>query len=330
MLTIWRFVHLEIDSMGKVENNKAIVSIIENVTVGSSQVNVPIGFPRRPLEDGRFESGKLVSESSILEVDYNWDYDLTIHSAGDPVNIFSGQIFDLFDDDDYNRTLLPGTFGDNGEEIEERTDTFSRMREFDSEAGNSFAKAYIRPEYTWAINKGYNQGNLPFASNIGSTILVEQIETYRDSKNDENDDFWIGYLQLAYQGGVPEDDDPNSEKAVGGEMPPGDTANDPPPPPRPGSVPVPFPAGGHGALVYMETCRDVDRVHDGFPNPYPNIWCVEVPVHELGHQFGLEGDTPNLTGTEYFGVMGYSRQTYSFVERHINLMRSRIQSPGQP
>lgn len=331
MLTIWRFVHLEIDSMGKVENNYLTVPIGADVTVGSSQVTVPILGFRRPLEFGRFESGKLVAGSSILEVDFNGDYDLHIHSAGDPVDIGYGQIFDLFDDDDYNRILLPGTFGDNGEEIEERTDTFSKMREFDTEAGNSFAKAYIRPEYGWAVNKGYNKGNLPFVSNVGSTILEDQIEKYRDSKNDEKDDFWVAYLQLAYQGGVLGDNDPGYEEATGGVTPDADTDDDPPPPPPPGLPPL-FPSGGHGALIYMETCRDVDRDFDDspYPSPYQTIWCVEVPVHELGHQFGLNGDTKDYpSGPNYFGVMGYSRTSYSFVERHINLLRSRVKSPGE-
>jgi hypothetical protein len=80
----------------------------------------------------------------------------------------------------------------------------------------------------------------------------------------------------------------------------------------------------------METCRDVDRVFDdGSPRPTPNIFCVEVPVHELGHQFGLKGDNEDGSGPNYFGVMGYSGNSYSFVERHINLMRLRVKSPGE-
>jgi hypothetical protein len=332
MLTVWRFVHIEVDSMGTVQNNHFSRLIGDTVTVGSTSVTVPYYNITKGIQPNRFESGKMVVGSDILEIDSNTAIDFTLRSAGAPVSLFYGQTFVAFDDDNYNKVHVPGTFADNGEDIEEQEETFSKMRESDLESRNSFIKAYIRPEYSWAASRNYNQSNVPFVLNVQNGTSLVQINPYRGSRYDEDDEFWVAYLQLSYQGDVYEDNDPYTEEDVTlGVSSGGSTDDDPPPPPPPGLPPL-FPPGHVGSLVYMETCRDVDRIFDGvLPRPYPNIQCVSTPVHELGHQFGLKGDTTtgDPSNTNYFGVMGYSGTSYSFVERHINLMRLRVKSPGE-
>lgn len=45
--------------------------------------------------------------------------------------------------------------------------------------------------------------------------------------------------------------------------------------------------------------------------------------HEIGHQFGIRGDTPG------FGLMSYNNEL-TFVDRHLNVIRWRRKSPGIP
>lgn len=322
MLTVWRFVHIEVDSMGTVQNNHFSRLIGDTVTVGSTQVTVPYYNFTKGLQPNRFESGKMVVGSDILEIDSNTAIDFTLRSAGAPVSLFYGQTFVAFDDDDYNNVHVPGTFADNGEDIEELEQTFSKMRESDLESRNSFVKAYIRPEYSWATSRNYNQSNIPFVLNVQDGTVESRIEPYRGSKYDENSDFWVAYILLGYQPTEEKDKDPYTEIATLGATPRGEFEDDPPLR-IPGRVPVPFPYGGIGSLIYMETCRDADYFND--PRLSPALEVVSTPVHELGHQFGLTGDTMD----NEFGVMGYAGETYSFVARHINLMRYRAESPGE-
>jgi hypothetical protein len=76
------------------------------------------------------------------------------------------------------------------------------------------------------------------------------------------------------------------------------------------------PRGGEGALVYLETSRDVD-VNEGADAR------IRVTPHEVGHQFGLKGDVAN------FGIMSDSGPL-EFVATHINIFRCRVKSSGQP
>ena len=233
MLTVWRFVHIEVDSMGTVQNNHFSRLIGDTVTVGSTSVTVPYYNITKGIQPNRFESGKMVVGSDILEIDSNTAIDFTLRSAGAPVSLFYGQTFVAFDDDNYNNVHVPGTFADNGEDIGELEETFSKMRESDLESRNSFVKAYIRPEYSWAASRNYNQSNVPFVLNVQNGNELDQINPYRGSRYDEDDEFWVAYLQLSYQGDVQEDNDPfYTEDETGGVSCCGYTDNDPPPPPR--------------------------------------------------------------------------------------------------
>lgn len=71
------------------------------------------------------------------------------------------------------------------------------------------------------------------------------------------------------------------------------------------------PKGSEGSILFLETVRDSGGL----------LPIVSAP-HEVGHQFGLKGDA---TG---FGLMSVEGTT--FVDRHLNVLRWRVKSPGQP
>lgn len=61
-----------------------------------------------------------------------------------------------------------------------------------------------------------------------------------------------------------------------------------------------------------------------------------VAPHEVGHQFGLSGDTSPLSGEVVYGIMSYGKGVVTvnppylkFVPAHLNMLRWRVKSPGQ-
>ena len=261
---------------------------------------------------------------------------------GNAVTLING-LYQLFDDDDFDGNDGPppvgdGTLdGDNGEDVTFRgltkfDETFSRLQvgtHLDPNPldRNRYAAAYIEPEYTWAeAQTGMNDSDVQFQLNVDFTPPNYDnersiINARRDSSGLENDEFWIGYILIAYQPDnayqdllgnvVVLDGDPNNP-VVGGTAPPisymtawTDSVADF----------TTVTGGSIGALIYIESMRDQDSFDGG-------DFRTQTAPHELGHQFGLRGDLPG------FGIMSAGEPLY-FVPAHINLMRWRISSPGQ-
>lgn len=118
-------------------------------------------------------------------------------------------------------------------------------------------------------------------------------------------------FQVAYQPRVDEDCDPDSESAVVGSTP-GYGFNDD----VVNSAGVA--RGADGSFLFLETIKDDDHRYQNTEDSM-----VTAP-HEAGHQFGLGGDAAG------FGVMGIAGEPSVFVARHLNVLRWRIKSPGQP
>jgi hypothetical protein len=204
------------------------------------------------------------------------------------------------------------------EDVTALNDTYSLMEDSDNPDNNIFADAYIRPNYAWAEGKpGYNDNDVPFKLNIPGTDpddpvpINQQIALGRDSVNDASSSFWISYLQIGYQHVVNMDKDPNSEGGAGGATTSVGSVDE-----ISGCTNVP--RGGAASILFIETMRDSDV----YRVPTGDLRSRTAP-HEVGHQFGLQGDTQ--TG---FGIMSYSGPR-SFDPRHINILRCRRASPGQ-
>ena len=132
----------------------------------------------------------------------------------------------------------------------------------------------------------------------------------------ESDGFWIVYLQMAYQHTTNQDHDPDVEAATSGfthaflgliDDVPRDCSG--------------VPVGGTGSLIYLETARD----HDRSQSPGQTLIRERTAPHEVGHQFGLKGDTQFG-----LGVMSLlSHEPIQFHPRHLHVIRCRVKSPGR-
>lgn len=78
--------------------------------------------------------------------------------------------------------------------------------------------------------------------------------------------------------------------------------------------------GAIGSILFIEVMRDVDKTSG------PSVYNFKkrLAPHELVHQFGLKGDTPN------FGIMTAEDNNIRLVPRHIPVIRWRVASPGEP
>jgi hypothetical protein len=341
MLTVWRRLHIEVDSMAAATGNNVQGNFPSAVTISSGANTLTVNTAT-PLEVNRFENGRLAFTDSSGNVksfnvigydsnttpptDANTATTVTINTFR-PYTVKAGQSFTLYDDDDFNDDSPPNRLdGDEGELIVERTETFAAMRANDDlicadQDCNIYGAAYIKPEYAWARIKGFNQTNVPFQLNVnvsGSGQLDTYVMPHRNStSSSEKKDFWVVYVLLSYQGLQLEDFDGRDmagllEDGTGGETSGVGTFFD--------DLPTSglLPTGSNATLFYLESARDLEIAASSHPE-----WNAGTVPHEIGHQMGLDGDKIN------FGIMSSTGATFNFVDRHTNILRSRIESPGQ-
>lgn len=310
MLTVWRRLHIEVDSMGLVFGNR-LSGNIGNVSTPVSQVS-RVGLQLDGLEPNRFQGGLLIIIGhGSFSVVSNTGGTVDVNGI---VTAPAGTPFILVDDDDFNSDD-PQKDGDfavtQGEDVVEHSATFSLMQENDSPSQNVFAPAYIMPKYDGGGNASNNSGSTLFVLkvlNLDIAVLT-QIQQDRQSDGAESDDFWVVYVKVAYQHSRELDRDPDLEGSPDPNWVLGVAFT----PEAADSVSqfVNYPRGGEGSLIYLETIRD-----EGAP-----LLDARVPPHEVGHQFGLKGDRPG------FGIMSVA--TSAFVETHLNVLRWRVKSPGR-
>ncbi len=282
MLTVWRRLHIEMDSMGAVTGN------VEHRTItGVEQVagRTIIRIDGPALEPKRFVDGFLIvrnpnnpfienSESYTIVANGNRDLVFATPPGGGAF----GNAYDLgigsearfFDDDDANMNGLPDEFDDvNMPDV-------GWMQDSDNPNHNKLAAAYIRPTY----DLGFDD-DLPFILNTPQAdttaafprhdelcaLSSNRFEHYQ-SVFDKN--FWTVYLLGAYQIPVHVDLDPNAE---GGEN---------------SSVYSGIANAYCGAIVFNEMIPDV-LDHIDYPlGVLPAAMELSIdsrsdPLHEIGH-----------------------------------------------
>lgn len=312
MLTVWRRLHIEVDSMGTVQSNfvKATINGIGLQENGNHIINV-----NKPLEPGRYFSPSGVTQGVLLVLG-GARYDIVSNGStwveiATPAGFPHGNVTCwVFDDDDFNSNNPFN--GDTNDDVESLADTFTLLQHKDDDpAKNILAPAYIHPEYDGGGSLANNQTAVQFKANIptGTTNWDLQLDLGWNSEANERDDFWVILVQLAYQEDIASDTDPDPQEATGGGTATYGIADD-----LTGCVGMPL--GGDGSLVFLETQRDVDlRGYDLKKRSMP---------HEVGHQLGLKGD--NMSVPE-FGVMN-PEGGLTFGPRHLNVLRCRVKSPG--
>ena len=300
MLTVWRRLHVEIDSMGAVTGNSAqgtVTTAVANPALNRSDVVV-----NTSLELRRFDNGVITIAGVAYPVVINGANTITVQGLV-PAGA-AGASFVMVDDDDFNSNDGAQKDGDNTEDVDALSATLSLMQDSDDPKLNVFAPAYIRSSHDGGGDPANNTGSISFVLNVPSGTVETQINLGRNSGAAESDDFWVVYLQVSYQGRPDADEDPTGEGASGGTTVSYATGHV-------ATSAADVPRGGLGSLVYMETMRDFGLL-------FPTI----AAPHEVGHQMGL---ADAATG---FGIM--SAETSAFVDAHLNILRWRVKSPGQP
>ncbi|MGI8639072.1 MAG: hypothetical protein ACR2MG_03880 [Pyrinomonadaceae bacterium] len=350
LLTVWRKVHIEIDSMGEVKDNFVtgyfagkgtyIGAEPKWIEIYSSTIFEVHTYEDTLADNGTYSYGGRMDIAGVhsLQVLDSEPFGIAVNNIPSRqkllVKSLNGNIylrpnhpFKLYDDDDFNSNDGSQKDGDNGENVDYLFDTLSHMQTSDNVDANAYAAAYIKPEYQWAQERGLNDSNVPFVLNTPCSLQncdagLVSINENRGSKTMERDDFWIGYLLVSYQADELFDVDPTG--FLGGVALSDYQRLD---------VSDKYDQfytvlrGKTGAIIFIEAMRDFDfKPPPIVPSPIAfktSLARTRVAPHELGHQFGLAGDTE-----KGYGIMSYD-EPLNFVSAHINLMRWRIKSPGE-
>ena len=281
MLTVWRRVHIEVDSMGEATGNK-FVATVEGLVGEAGQASASLLPPNDPLcveetlENNRFEGGRLVIGTSSYQILANDDSCLTVAAGPDFQRPAAGTKVTLYDDDDLDNNDAVTLNGDEGEDIP--MPSLSKLQggsAGDSPANNLFAAAYIRPVY----DIGDNNNSVPFAANLAeeSPTAKRALYDFDQKATEASVDFWTVYLLGAYQYIPSQDYDPDFEASLvagivdstPGSDAQGDLIRD-----------------GWGALLFFEMEREGrNKRAEGHPVSEFALSPYWVP-HEIAHLFG--------------------------------------------
>ncbi|HLA94868.1 MAG TPA: hypothetical protein VK612_04045, partial [Pyrinomonadaceae bacterium] len=287
MLTVWRNLHIEVDSMGDVGNSNRDTGTITGVAQstcpsppGTCVVNT-VYVISGTLDENRFQGGRIQIGSQSFRVaanGFNTSVGFNVifldgtpsgsQTLSVPVN------FTIYDDDDFNDDDGTNMNGDAGENIDppphslvENTDTPCP----DSQSANNcnvFAPAYVKPLYDLASSE------VPFVLNVNvSTVTADptaaEIQAHFQFANhatEADSGFWTMYLNGAYQHDERRDGD--------GDQPIGGVTLGP-------VLGIVDALNGQGALIYMELTRSTELGVVGTNRVSRNF----TVAHELGHLF---------------------------------------------
>ena len=293
MLTVWRRLHIEIDSLGDVgpTNNitGTITAVAQQNDPSCNTPQVPNPPPQDPpcyntftvyqvaidgggdLEFNRFENGRMVIGDRSFRVWIN-NGNVAALRGVPPLSarVQAGDSFTLYDDDNFDdgAGILNG---DEGEDItpppiEIIQPVDNPCLEAVSSNCNVFAPAFVKPVYDLTV--GIEE--VAFAANVNVSVnpltqAPPPVEIHAHFEFDNFDyetslDFWTVYIVGAYQYDIRVDSDPNSSPGVRGIV---DALN------------------GLGALIFMETTRATE-ISNPLNRPIGRNFTV---AHELGHLF---------------------------------------------
>ncbi len=285
MLTVWRRLHIEVDSMDLVTGNRIEGEIPTGgqAPVGNVQIDIEAD---KSFDVNRFQNGRMViGGQSYLVVSNSVSTPpvapSTVHTGSiviqnpNAFNIDNGEEITVYDDDDFNDDDSTGKDGDIGEDVDLPPDDLVRSSDVSCSTTlttncNSFGPAYVKPYYDLVGS----HDDTYFVTNVnvsGNPAIPQppEIRYHFDFDNEvyeAREDFWTVYVNGAYQYDVRVDGDPSGTAVLGAvDSLTGD---------------------GEGVLIFMETTRSSE-------NPNPNsrpISRAYTVAHELGHLFSGRHD----------------------------------------
>jgi hypothetical protein len=273
MLTVWRKVHVEVDSMGPVTGNTITGTITDadpNTFSPTSDLTIEVAA-KRGLERHRFAGG-------LIKIDGIGDYKVVDNTATE-VEAYGllqseavGHSFVLVDDDDFNGDDGTALDGDDNENLFAPQLTYLNDSQdngiCDGSDKNVFGVAYVCPVFDIGDNNDFVPfvlNTLPDSASKIATYDFDNMATEADSQ------FWTIYVLGAYQGDPDVDFDSEKEGILG-------SVDD---------------IGGVGASIFLEP------IGEGYRDGPLNIGCSTpgVLAHEVGHLFGGQHKQGGLMGT---------------------------------
>ena len=266
MLTVWRRLHIEVDSMENVTINKVMGTFPMKTSVSNGYPVLQV-MVNNSLEPNRFENGRLETINGSFEVFENTANAVSIINNQGTFTIAAGQSFTLYDDDDFNSddgTLLRPKHGDEGEDIPLLMEDFLKDSnsvpiDINTPDSNALAPAYIRPKYDLTGSGD----ETPFLANISANTgqAVRNAFLFNNYLLNTREDFWTVYLLSGYQYTLNSDGDPISESTSGNRK-----------------AGISDSQMGQGSIVFLEA----HAPHECYTTPIDcSIYATKV--HEIGH-----------------------------------------------
>jgi hypothetical protein len=266
-LTVWRHLHVQVDSMGRVTNNHVAGTIVRaaGLDVSGTPVASNVTVSTR-LVVNRFTGGRITFNGKSFGVLSNGTDFLRLDDpTGQVSRSDAGAAFVLYDDDSLSG---PGLL--NGDEGFDVGDPDLRLlADSDDSTLNVLAPAYIRPTYDIP-----GDGSQPFDLNI------EEAENPFSGQMDVGtSDYWFAYLLGGYQGAVDSCWDPAGEGDQG------------------------FTIRGQGSTMFLETIRDgvETPLDNGATTTAHEVGHLFRAKHGQGGLMGDDADGTTITDPTFSG-----------------------------
>jgi hypothetical protein len=292
LLTIWRRLHIEVDSMGVVSENKVVGFVANTIPYKIGYNPTKILINSTPLERSRFKGGVLVSGIRKFRIVDNTTNDVTLTTLfGNTLNISPNENVTLYDNDDYNKSNGKNLIGDNGENITNPNYMFEALNpSLDLPGDNILAPAYIKPVYDAVDTRDDNvfHTNLPATDPNNINSSRDNIRSFFDKWDSfgTNTDrkYWSVYILGAYQPEITEDGDGEDGVVLGivDEITDNNNSKE-----------------GSGALLFLEPIRQFPLFSTNRTDPSST---QVILAHELGHLFGCVHGELEIMGTSTRGV----------------------------
>jgi hypothetical protein len=322
MLTVWRRLHIEVDSMKSVTETTALANNVTGtipsaINIGQGNTTLTVSTAN-PLEPNRFENGRLVIGgvpfrvvSYIPPAVANTATTVTIRNKNAPVAVSAGQSFILYDDDDFNNDDGENVDGDAGNEDIPDPDMSFLTDGSDNATTNILAPAYIKTVRVTAA-EGDTHDNSIFKANLPSYNQTEMrtlLTDYDLTTGNTNNQFWTAYVLGSYQSILNRDNDPHQEPhpagvadSITGTSPSSDDDGE-------GSV----------AFIFLEINRTKEiEGYNAFPERKMNTYVA----HEIGHLLGCQHGEGDIMGEIVNGDNDGSPTSIKFSATSLNIIRN--------